>query len=189
MIPDRENAIVIWKKYNSSDALFKHALAVEGVMRFFAREMGGDEELWGAVGILHDVDYEKYPDEHCKKCVDILKGEGVDENFIRSVVSHGFGLCSDVEPESDMEKVLFTIDEMTGLINACAIMRPSKSVMDLEIKSLKKKYKDSHFAAGVDRSIIEKGAAMLNMELDAVMEKCILAMRDVCDEIGLRGEI
>jgi len=189
MIPDRENAILIWKKYNSSDALMKHALAVEGVMRRFARDMGGDEDLWGVLGILHDVDYETYPDEHCKKCVDILKDEGIDDDFINSVVSHGFGLCSDVEPKSDMEKVLFTIDELTGLINACAIMRPSKSVLDLEIKSLKKKYKDAKFAAGVDRSVIEKGAAMLGLELDDIMERCILGMRDVCDDIGLRGEV
>ena len=189
MIPDRENAILIWKKHNSSDALFKHALAVEGVMRRFAKDMGGDEDLWGVVGILHDVDYEKYPDEHCKKCVELLKDEGIDEDFIRSIVSHGYGLCSDEEPISDMEKVLFTIDELTGLIGACAVMRPSKSVLDLEIKSLKKKYKDSRFAAGVDRSVIEKGVEMLGAELDDVMTRCILGMRDVCDDIGLRGEL
>jgi putative nucleotidyltransferase with HDIG domain len=185
MIPTREEAFELLKEYNQSDALIKHALSVEGVMRRFARIYGEDEEKWGIVGLLHDIDYEKYPDEHCKKAVEILKGRGYPDEYIRAVESHGYGLCSDVKPESDMEKVLFAIDELTGLITAAALMRPSKSVMDLEYKSVNKKYKTPNFAAGVDRGIIEQGCEMLGKDLQYIIEESILGMREVAEDIGL----
>lgn len=181
----REKALALLKEYNHSEALVKHGLQVESIMRYYAREAGEDPEYWGCVGLLHDVDYEQYPEEHCKKAVEILKGAGYDEAFIHAVVSHGYGLVSDVEPRLYMEKVLYTIDELSGLINATAIMRPSKSVTDLEVKSVKKKFKDKKFAAGVDRGIILDGCERLGAELDAVIEKCILGMRENHEEIGL----
>ena len=183
--PNREEAYALLTRYNESPALIKHALAVEGVMRHFARLLNEDEEKWGAIGLLHDIDYEKYPEEHCKKAVELLKAADIDDDYIHAVCSHGYGLCSDVAPEHVMEKVLFTIDELTGLINACAIMRPSKSVMDLEYKSVLKKFKQASFAAGVDRSIIEKGLSMLEYDLQYVIERTILGMREVASEIGL----
>ncbi|MDL2205963.1 HDIG domain-containing protein [Eubacteriales bacterium OttesenSCG-928-N13] len=188
MRPTREQAYALLKQYNKSEALIKHALSVEGVMRHFAGlYAGSDTDLWGIVGLLHDLDYEQYPDQHCKKTAEILNELGYDDVIVRGCASHGWGICSDIEPISDMEKVLFTIDELTGLITATAIMRPSKSVMDLELKSVKKKYKDRRFAAGVDRELVEKGAQMIDMPLDDVIVHVILGMRDVADEIGLRG--
>ncbi len=186
----REKAIALLREYNGNEALVKHGMQVEAIMRYYAREAGEENapegvEYWGCVGLLHDVDYERYPEEHCKKAVEILKGAGYDEDFIHAVVSHGFGLCSDVEPERYMEKVLYTIDELSGLINATAIMRPSKSVMDLEVKSVKKKFKDKKFAAGVDRQLILDGCERLGTDIDTVIEKCILGMRENHDEIGL----
>lgn len=181
----RENALALLKQWNESEALVKHGLQVESIMRHYAQAAGEDPEYWGSVGLLHDVDYEKYPEEHCKRAVDILKDAGYDDAFIHAVVSHGFGLCSDVEPQLYMEKVLYTIDELSGLINATAIMRPSKSVMDLEVKSVKKKFKDKKFAAGVDRQIILDGCQRLGAELDDVIEQCILGMRANHQEIGL----
>ena len=156
-------------------------------MRHFARMLGEDEEKWGVIGLLHDLDYQRFPEQHCTKAREILTERGVDEEYIHAIQSHGYGLCSDVKPEHVMEKVLYTIDELTGLINATAIMRPSKSVLDLELKSVKKKYKDRSFAAGVNREVIEKGAAMLGMSLDDVITETIAGMRDVADAIGLRG--
>lgn len=189
MIPTREQAFELLSKHNKSDALIKHALSVEGVMRHFASLYPDeDAELWGTVGLLHDLDYEQFPDQHCAKTVEILRANGIDEVIVRGCASHGFGICSDVEPVSEMEKVLFTIDELTGLITAAAIMRPSKSVMDLELKSVKKKYKTKSFAAGVDRNLVEQGAEKLGMTLDDVIEHVILGMREVADAIGLRGE-
>ena len=181
----REDALALLKQWNESDALVKHGLQVEAIMRHYAQAAGEDPDYWGSVGLLHDVDYEKYPDEHCKKAVDILKDAGYDDAFVHAVVSHGFGLCSDVEPQLYMEKVLYTIDELSGLINATAIMRPSRSVMDLEVKSVKKKFKDKKFAAGVDRRIILDGCQRLGAELDDVIEQCILGMRANHQEIGL----
>lgn len=186
----REKALALLKEYNESEALIKHGLQVEAIMRYYAREAGEEKapegvEYWGCVGLLHDVDYEKYPQEHCKKAVEILEAAGYDEGFIHAVISHGYGICSDAEPQRYMEKVLYTIDELSGLINAAAIMRPSKSVMDLEVKSVKKKFKDKRFAAGVDREIILDGCGRLDEELDAVIESCILGMRENHDEIGL----
>ncbi|MDR2939542.1 MAG: HDIG domain-containing protein [Clostridiales bacterium] len=181
----REKAMSVLKKYNKSEALLKHALAVESVMRYIAAEAGEDVEYWGAVGLLHDVDYEMYPDEHCKKAPELLRVAGYDEDFIYSVISHGHGLCVDAEPKKYMEKALFTIDELTGLINAAALMRPSKSVMDIEVKSVKKKFKDKAFAAGVNRDVILNGCKMLGSELDDIINKSILGMRTAAAELGL----
>jgi putative nucleotidyltransferase with HDIG domain len=181
----REKAMSVLKQYNKNEALVRHGIAVEAVMRYFAGEAGEDVEYWGAVGLLHDVDYEMYPEEHCKKAPELLKEAGYDDAFIHAVVSHGYGLCVDVEPELYMEKVLFAIDELTGLIGAAALMRPSKSVMDIEVKSVMKKFKDKRFAAGVDRDVILQGCKALNMELEVVIEKCILGMRTKAAEIGL----
>lgn len=185
IIPTREMAWELLKEYNQSESLIKHALAVEGVMRHFAELFGQDPEKWGIIGLIHDLDYEKYPDQHCIKSKEILEERNWPQDYIRAVVSHGWQICSDVEPVEKMEKVLYTIDELTGLITATALMRPSKSVKDLTVKSVKKKWKQKNFAAGVDRSIIEKGAQMLGMELNEVIEETIKGMRKVADAIGL----
>lgn len=185
--PTREEAFQLLSQYNESESLIKHALAVEGVMRYFARKRGEDEEKWGVIGLVHDLDYERYPQEHCKKTEEILKAEEWPEDYIRAVVSHGWGLCSDVEPQTDLEKVLYAIDELTGLIAAAALIRPSKSILDLTAKSVKKKWKDKRFAAGVDRSVIEKGAEMLGMEIGDLIADTIMGMREVAEEIGLKG--
>ena len=185
----RDEALELLKEYNESDALVKHGMAVEGVMRHFARKYGEDEEKWGIVGLLHDLDYEKYPDQHCVKVQEIMQERDIDPEIIRAVASHGYGICVDIEPQSQMEKVLYTIDELTGLVNATAIMRPSKSVLDLETKSVKKKFKSKGFAAGVDREIIKKGCERLEMDLGDVIEEVILGMREVCDVIDLRGDV
>jgi len=189
MKPTREEALALLLEYNSSDALIKHAFAVEGVMRHFASLYGEDEEKWGVIGLLHDLDYEKYPDEHCKKCIEIMKSRDIDEEYIHGVICHGWGLCSDVEPVEKMEKVLYTIDELTGLINAACLMRPSKSVLDIELKSVKKKYKTPSFAAGVDRSVIENGCNILGVELDYIITETINGMRKCAEQIGLKGNI
>ncbi|MCL2618553.1 MAG: HDIG domain-containing protein [Defluviitaleaceae bacterium] len=184
-IPARDEAFALLKSYNDSEALVKHALAVEGVMRHYAAKYGEDVEKWGVVGLLHDLDYEKFPEQHCAKSAEILREHDVDEEVVRAVVSHGYGICSDVKPEHIMEKVLYTTDELTGLINAAALMRPSKSVMDIEYKSVIKKYKTPSFAAGVDRSVIENGCVMLGTDLQSTIEEVILAMRSVAEDIGL----
>ena len=189
MIPTREQAWALLTKYNGNEALLTHAKTVEGVMRHFAVKYSGDVEIWGAAGLLHDLDYEKWPEEHCKKCLELMDEAGIDREFSEQLAAHGWGICIDIEPVTDMAKVLFTIDELTGLITAAAIMRPSKSVMDLELKSVKKKYKTKSFAAGVDRSIIEKGCEMIGMSLDDVITECIIGMREVAEEIGLKGEM
>ncbi len=174
----REEAFEILKKYNKDEFHIRHALTVEGVMRYFAKELNEDVEYWGNVGLLHDVDFELYPEEHCKKCIELLRENNVDESIIHSICSHGYGLCSDVKPEHIMEKVLFATDELTGLIWAAAKMRPSKSVMDMELSSLRKKFKDKKFAAGCSRDVIIKGAEQLGWDLDTLLEKTILAMRE-----------
>ncbi len=181
----RSDALSLLHKYNESDALVRHAYAVEGVMRKFAAHFGEDANYWGLVGLLHDVDYEKWPDEHLSVAPRLLKEAGLDEDFIHAVVSHGWGLCSDVKPEKKMEIVLYTIDELTGLITAAAYMRPSRSVMDMEVKSVKKKLKDKSFAAGVNREVIRNGCDMLGMPLDEVIETAIEGMRDVHEALGL----
>ena len=187
--PTRETALALLKEFNQSDSLIKHALAVEAVMRRFARTRGQDETQWGIVGLVHDLDYEKFPEQHCRKTEEILRERSWPEEYIRAVVSHGWGICSDVKPESEMEKVLFAVDELTGLVTTSALVRPSKSVLDMEASSVKKKWKDKRFAAGVDRSIIEKGAAMLGMDLTALITETILGMREVAEEIGLKGNV
>jgi putative nucleotidyltransferase with HDIG domain len=184
-IPSRDQAYALLTQYTKSDSLIKHALAVEGVMRHFARQRGEDEEKWGVIGLVHDLDYEMYPEQHCRKSAEILEKDHWPADYIRAVVSHGWGICSDVQPESDLEKVLYAVDELTGLVVTTALVRPSKSVMDLKVKSVKKKWKDKRFAAGVDRSIIEKGAQMLEMEIGALITETIMGMRAVADAIGL----
>ena len=186
-VPTRDEALELLKQYNKSDSLIKHALAVEGVMRYFARQRGADEEKWGTIGLIHDLDYEQFPDQHCKKTEEILRKNNWPEKYIRAVVSHGWGICTDVKPESELEKVLYTIDELTGLVVTTALVRPSKSVLDLKTKSVKKKWKDKRFAAGVDRSIIEKGAEMLGIELPDLINDTIMGMREVAEDIGLKG--
>lgn len=179
----REEALELLKKYNKEPFHIQHALTVEGVMRYFARETGNgeDEEYWGIVGLLHDIDFELYPEQHCVKAPELLREAGVSEEMIYSVCSHGYGLCSDLEPKHLMEKILFACDELTGLIGAAARMRPSRSVMDMELGSLKKKYKDKRFAAGCSRDVISTGAERLGWTLDELLEKTILAMRS-CEE-------
>ena len=188
-IPTREEALALLKKYNQNESLIKHALAVEGVMRYMARKRGGDEEKWGVIGLIHDLDYEQFPDQHCKKTEEILKENNWPEEYIRAVVSHGWGICSDVKPESDLEKVLYAIDELTGLVVTSALVRPSKSVLDMKAKSVKKKWKQKQFAAGVDRSIIERGAEMMGVELSELITDTIMGMREVAEDIGLKGNI
>jgi putative nucleotidyltransferase with HDIG domain len=185
--PTREDAFDLLKKYNKTESLIKHALAVEGVMRFMARKRNADEEKWGVVGLIHDLDYEQFPDQHCKKTEEILRANDWPEEYIRAVVSHGWGICSDVKPETEMEKVLYAIDELTGLVVTTALVRPSKSVMDLKTKSVKKKWKEKRFAAGVDRSIIENGAQMLGVEIPELITDTIAGMQEVAEEIGLKG--
>lgn len=186
-VPTREEAYQLLTEYNKSDSLIKHALAVEGVMRYFARKRGEDEEKWGVIGLIHDLDYEQFPEEHCHKSEEILKEKGWPEEYIRAVVSHGWGLCSEVEPQTELEKVLYAIDELTGLVVTTALVRPSKSIMDVKVKSVKKKWKDKRFAAGVDRSIIEKGAQMLGMEVSDLITDTLAGIQEVAEEIGLKG--
>lgn len=188
-IPTRDEALKLLHEYNQSDSLRKHAYAVEGVMRYFARKNQEDEDKWGIIGLIHDLDYEKYPDQHCTKTKEILEEHGWPEDYIRAVVSHGWGICSEVKPENTLEKTLYAVDELTGLIAANAMVRPSKSVMDMTVKSVKKKWKSPSFAAGVDRSIIQKGAEMLGMEIGELIEGTIMGMREVAEEIGLKGNI
>lgn len=179
----REEAYALLHKYNKEAFHIQHGLTVEGVMRWFAKDMGygEEEEYWGITGLLHDIDFELYPEEHCKKAPELLREAGVGEDMIYSICSHGYGVCSDVEPKHEMEKILFAVDELTGLIWSAALMRPSKSVMDMEVKSLKKKFKDKRFAAGCSRDVIREGAERLGWELDVLFEKTIEAMRS-CEE-------
>ena len=186
-IPTREEAFEIMKKYNKTESLIKHALAVEGVMRYMARKRQADEEKWGVIGLIHDLDYEQFPEQHCKKTEEILRENNWPEEYIRAVISHGWGICTDVKPESEMEQVLYAIDELTGLVVTTALVRPSKSVMDVKPKSVKKKWKDKRFAAGVDRSIIENGAQMLGVEVPDLIVDTIAGMQEVAEAIGLKG--
>jgi predicted hydrolase (HD superfamily) len=184
--PTRDEALALLMQYNRSEGLIVHALAVEGVMRHFAGKFGGDPDVWGIVGLVHDLDYEQYPDHHCRKSREILEENNWPEEYIRAVVSHGWGICSDVPPESKMEQVLYAIDELTGLVSAAALVRPSRSVMDLTTKSVRKKWKDKRFAAGVDRGIIEAGARMLDMDINDLITETIEGMRGVAEDIGLK---
>lgn len=187
-IPTREEAFALLHEYNSDESLIRHALAVEGVMRYFAQKFGEDPEKWGIIGLVHDLDYQQFPDQHCTKTGEILLSHDWPEDYIRAVVSHGWGICSDVEPLEKMEKVLYAVDELTGLVSATALVRPSKSVMDMEPKSIKKKWKDKSFAAGVNREVIQKGAEMMGVELSDLFSETIAGMRQVAGEIGLKGE-
>jgi predicted hydrolase (HD superfamily) len=182
----RDSALKLLQKYNHDHFHLQHALTVEGVMKWYAQELGfeQDAEYWGIVGLLHDIDFEMYPDQHCIKAQEILKDAGVEDDIIHAVCSHGYGVTVDIKPEHIMEKVLFATDELTGLIWAAALMRPSKSTMDMEVKSLKKKYKDKKFAAGCNRDIIQQGAEMLGWELPELWEKTILAMRSCEKEVA-----
>jgi len=185
--PTRDEALTLLKEFNHTSSLVKHALAVEGVMRYMARKRGEDEEKWGVIGLVHDLDYERYPEQHCKKTEEILTERGWPEDYIHAIMSHGWGLVTDIKPEDEMEKVLYAIDELTGLIVATALVRPSKSVLDMKVKSLKKKWKDKSFAAGVNREVIQNGAQMLGVELDDLFSDTIAAMREVAEAIDLQG--
>ena len=187
-IPTRQEALALLKEYNSEESLIRHGLAVEGVMRYFAQKFGEDPEKWGIIGLVHDLDYQQYPTEHCTKTAEILTAHGWPEDYVRAVVSHGWGMCSDVQPQEKMEKVLYAVDELTGLVSATALVRPSKSVLDMEPNSVKKKWKDKSFAAGVNRGVIQKGAEMLGMDLSDLFAETIAGMRQVAEEIGLKGE-
>jgi predicted hydrolase (HD superfamily) len=185
--PTREEAFTLLSQYTKNESLIKHALSVEAVMRFFARKHGEDEEKWGVIGLVHDLDYDQFPEQHCTMTKRILEEKGWPPEYIRAIMSHGWGMVTDVEPVAYMEKVLYTIDELTGLVTATALVRPSKSVLDTEVKSVKKKWGQKQFAAGVSREVIEKGAAMLGMELTDIMSEVILGMREVAAQIGLEG--
>lgn len=188
-VPNRAEALELLKEFNKNESLVKHGLTVEAVMRHFAGLFGEDPEKWGIIGLLHDIDYEMYPEQHCIKAGEILAERGWPEEYIHAVQSHGWKLCCDVEPVEKMEKVLYAIDELTGLIAATAVMRPSRSILDMEVKSVKKKWKQKGFAAGVNREVIEEGAGLLDMELDKVIEETIKGMQKVAEEIGLKGNL
>lgn len=187
--PTREEAWRLLTDHVKTPNLLAHALAVEAAMRQVARKKGADEEMWGIVGLIHDVDYEEHPDEHLRHAPDLLRGQGWPEEYVRAVASHGWGICTDVEPVTDLEKALFAIDELTGLVAAAALVRPSRSVLDLPVKSVQKKWKDKAFAAGVNRSVIEKGAALMGAPLEELIADTIEGMKTVAAEIGLKGNL
>lgn len=189
MTPTREQAYELLTTYTKNESLVRHGLSVEAVMRHFARKYGEDEEKWGIIGLVHDLDWDMYPEQHCEKTREILEDAGWPAEYIRSIMSHAWGIVTDVKPEHRMEKVLYATDELTGLITATALMRPSRSVLDMKAKSVKKKWKEKSFAAGVDREIIAAGAQMLEMELSDLITETIAAMRTVAPEIGLKGEV
>ena len=186
---DRDKAVSVWREYNSEDSLYRHALSVEAAMRHFAQKYGEDEDFWGIVGLLHDVDYQQFPAEHLAHSRSMLEKAGYGEDLIHAVLSHGWGLCSDVEPTAKMEKVLFAVDELTGFIAACAYVRPSRSVLDMEVRSVKKKWGAVNFAAGVRRDVIEKGAAMMGVPLEELIAETILALRTSAEAVGLKGNL
>jgi putative nucleotidyltransferase with HDIG domain len=188
-LPTREEALTLLRQYNQNEALIRHALAVEAVMRYCARKRGQDVEPWGVIGLVHDLDYEQFPGQHCHKSEQILREHGWPEEYIRAVLSHGWGICTEVEPKTDLEKTLFAMDELTGLVAATAMVRPSKSVLDMEPKSVKKKWKEKSFAAGVNREVIEKGAALLGVDLGELIGDAISGMREAAGQIGLAGNL
>ena len=186
-MPTRDDALTLLQTYNTNPALVQHGLQVEACMRHFARKAGEDEEKWGIVGLLHDLDYERYPEAHCHKAAEILREHDYDEEIIRAMMSHGWGIVTEVEPLSLMEKTLYAVDELSGLVNACVLVRPSRSIMDLGVKSVKKKFKQKSFAAGVDREIVTRGAQMLGIELGELMEEVISGMKADAEAIGVAG--
>jgi predicted hydrolase (HD superfamily) len=188
-VPSREEALALLKRYNESESLVIHGLTVESVMRYAARKRGEDEEKWGIIGLVHDLDYGKFPEQHCVKAREILEGEGWPEEYIHAVCSHGWGICTQEEPLEFMEKYLYACDELTGLIYANCLMRPSKSVLDLTVKSVVKKWKDKRFAAGVDRDLVLKGCEMIGLERDDLIQECIDGMKEAAEAIGLKGNI
>ncbi len=187
--PTRDDALKLLKKYNKKEGLIRHAFAVEAVMGHFAQRFNEDEEKWRVIGLVHDLDYEQFPQEHCHKCIELFKEHNWPEDYIRAVISHGYGICTDVKPETNLEKTLYAIDELTGLVASSALVRPSKSILDIKAKSVKKKFKDKRFAAGVDRQVITQGAEFLNMELSELITQVILGMRPVAETIGLKGNL
>jgi putative nucleotidyltransferase with HDIG domain len=187
--PTRDEAFALLREFNQNESLIKHALAVEGVMRYMARKRGHDEEKWGVIGLVHDLDYDRYPEQHCQKTEEILKERGWPEEYVRAVLSHAWGMCTDIEPQHEMEKILYAIDELTGLVVAVALVRPSRSVLDMKVKSVAKKWKDKSFAAGANRDVIQKGAEMLGLELSDLFEEVIMGMREVAEAIGLAGAV
>ena len=184
---DRDAALKLLHTHVASENLIKHALAVESAMAYFARQFGEDEQQWRVIGLCHDIDYEQYPDEHLQHAREMLEAAQWPEPYIRAVLSHGWSICTDVKPETRLEKTLFTVDELTGLVTASALVRPSRSILDMKAKSVKKKWNTKAFSAGVDRSIIERGAEMLGMELSEVITWTILGMREAAEELDLRG--
>lgn len=186
-IPNRKEAFQLLKKYTKSESLIKHGLAVEAAMRFYARKNNEDEEKWGIVGLIHDLDWDQFPEEHCKKTREILEQEDWPEEYIRAVMSHAWLTCTEVEPKTQLEKTLYAVDELTGLVTTTALIRPTKSVLDVKVKSVMRNWKNKRFAAGVDRSVIERGAEMLGMELPDLIQGCIEGMQEVADELGLKG--
>ena len=185
--PSRAEAFALLCEYNKQDSLIRHGLAVEAVMRYFAGQAGEEIEKWGVIGLCNDLDYEKYPDQHCTMTRKILEEKGWPESYIRAIISHGWGLCSDVEPIEELEKVLFATDELTGLITACVYVRPSKSILDLTTKSVMKKWNTRAFAAGANRDVIAKGAEMLGKKIEDLVEETIIAMQKAAEAIGLKG--
>lgn len=189
MKPTREQAYKLFLQYNETSSLIKHGLAVEATMRRFAKYFNEDEEEWGIIGLVHDLDYEKYPDQHCVMTEKILKENAWPEAYIRAVLSHGYGICTEIEPKSTLEKTLYTIDELTGLVTTAALVRPSKNIADLKVKSVKKKWKDKRFAAKVDRSIIERGAGLMEMPLDEIIAMTIEGMSAIAGDLELDGRL
>lgn len=184
-VPTRQEALDLLLQYNETASLINHGKAVEAAMRHMARKADQDEEKWGIIGLIHDLDYEKFPEQHCQKTEEILRQHSWPEEYIRAVLSHGWGICTEVEPLSLLEKTLYTVDELSGFVTACALVRPSKSVADLEVKSVKKKWKQKSFAAGVQREIVERGAAMLGVSFDEITSDTITALRAEKDALGL----
>ena len=184
-VPTRDEAWVLLNEYNKNESLIKHALAVEGVMRHMAEKAGANPDEWGLIGLVHDLDYEQFPEQHCLKTRELLDERAWPGEYVRAVVSHGWGICTDVEPETALEKTLYAVDELVGFVTACALVRPSKSVMDMDAKSVLKKWKQKSFAAGVNREVIEKGAALLGVDLRELVEEVIVGMRKIAPSIGL----
>ncbi len=183
--PTRDEAWALLNQFNQNESLIKHALAVEGVMRHMAEKAGQNPDKWGIIGLVHDLDYEQFPEQHCLKTRTLLEERGWPVEYIRAIMSHGWGLCTDVEPKTTLEKTLYAVDELVGFVTACALVRPSKSVVDMDAKSVQKKWKQKGFAAGVNREVIEKGAALLGVELKVLIEEVIAGMRKIAPSIGM----